>query len=248
MVLLSRYRDAIYTLARPQFRDGEVPVKLLKFGVVLCLSWLLSGCTAWLTETAPTPAPAVTAPSPQTDATAGDSLDTTAPMFPETEPGSAPIWVMVDTKAATLTIYQGKAVREAFTDISVGRGGVGRKQKRGDMLTPVGDFRIAWINWKSPFHIFFGINYPNIEYAESAIEQRLIDEQTYQDIRRAILARRQPPQNTVLGGNIGIHGIGHGDPGVHESFNWTQGCIALTNRDVERMAHWVDVGTRVVIR
>jgi L,D-peptidoglycan transpeptidase YkuD (ErfK/YbiS/YcfS/YnhG family) len=58
----------------------------------------------------------------------------------------------------------------------------------------------------------------------------------------------QPPQNTILGGAIGIHGIGNGDPEIHKRFHWTEGCVAVTNEQIERLAELVDIGTRVVIR
>ena len=56
-----------------------------------------------------------------------------------------------------------------------------------------------------------------------------------------------PPQNTALGGYIGIHGLGNRDPAIHKKMNWTDGCIALTDEQIEQLAQWIDVGTRVVI-
>ena len=49
-------------------------------------------------------------------------------------------------------------------------------------------------------------------------------------------------------GQLGIHGVGMGDMKVHETVNWTEGCIALTNEQVRDLAKWVVVGTRVVVR
>jgi hypothetical protein len=67
-------------------------------------------------------------------------------------------------------------------------------------------------------------------------------------VRRALRTNSVPPQNTPLGGFIGIHGIGIGDPKIHALFNWTEGCIALTNEQVDELAQWVHVGTPVTIR
>ncbi len=67
-------------------------------------------------------------------------------------------------------------------------------------------------------------------------------------ILRAFQEQAIPPQETPLGGYIGIHGIGRGDPAIHQKFNWTQGCIALTNRQIDDLSKWVHVGMRVVIR
>ena len=57
-------------------------------------------------------------------------------------------------------------------------------------------------------------------------------------------------EDTPLGGAIGIHGIGEeNDDRLHVQRwqNWTQGCIALTNREIRELRRFVDVGTRVVI-
>jgi L,D-peptidoglycan transpeptidase YkuD (ErfK/YbiS/YcfS/YnhG family) len=51
-----------------------------------------------------------------------------------------------------------------------------------------------------------------------------------------------------LGGAIGIHGIGGGSPDVHRRFHWTEGCVAVSNEQIERLAELVGIGTRVVIR
>ena len=57
-----------------------------------------------------------------------------------------------------------------------------------------------------------------------------------------------PPQVTPLGGYLGIHGVGEGDPGIHADFNWTHGCIALTNQQIDDLAGWIRIGMRVVVR
>jgi lipoprotein-anchoring transpeptidase ErfK/SrfK len=51
-----------------------------------------------------------------------------------------------------------------------------------------------------------------------------------------------------LGGHIGIHGVGRGDLRIHQQFDWTQGCIALTNEQIEQLQNLVRVGDRVVIQ
>jgi L,D-peptidoglycan transpeptidase YkuD (ErfK/YbiS/YcfS/YnhG family) len=51
-----------------------------------------------------------------------------------------------------------------------------------------------------------------------------------------------------LGGQIGIHGLGSGDIKVHEVFDWTHGCIALTNSQIDHLSQLVDTGTVVKIK
>lgn len=159
----------------------------------------------------------------------------------------ADTWVRVDTETATLAVMRGERVVAAFPDISIGRGGASRERRLGDQRTPLGRFRIVKVKEQSDFHRFFIIDYPDEKRARLALGRGEIDESTFEAIRRASHAGLLPPQNTPLGGNLGIHGLGRGDPGIHAAFNWTQGCIALTNEQIDRLAHWIRVGTRVVI-
>ena len=60
-----------------------------------------------------------------------------------------------------------------------------------------------------------------------------------------------PPQNTRLGGYIGIHGVGEvtrEKMKIHRAVNWTDGCIALTNKDINTLRKYVSIGTPVIIR
>lgn len=156
-------------------------------------------------------------------------------------------WVMIDTVQQTLFVAQGDQIKQVFRNISVGRNGYTSERHEGDGKTPLGIFQIAWINPNSRFHLFFGLDYPSLEYAEAALRRRLIDFDTYFNIRKALYRGELPPQNTPLGGNIGIHGLGNGNRKIHETTNWTDGCIALTNEQIDELARWVSLGTRVVI-
>ncbi len=154
---------------------------------------------------------------------------------------------MIDTSDQSLVVMQGDQDKQVFRNISVGRNGYTSDRHEGDGKTPLGVFRVAWINPKSRFHLFFGLDYPNQEYAEEALRRKLIDIDTYFTIRKALYRGELPPQNTPLGGNIGIHGIGFGNRLIHETTNWTEGCIALTNEQIDQLAQWVTLGTKVVI-
>ena len=157
-------------------------------------------------------------------------------------------WVLVDTRRDTVSIMNGNRPVEVFYHIAIGSGGVGFKRWRGDEVTPRGVFRIGWINWNSRFKAFFGLDYPNREYADQAYRERRIDEWDYASIRSAVDLGMTPPQNTALGGSIGIHGVGAGDPSIHARYNWTSGCVALSNDQIDRFAQWVNIGTTVEIR
>lgn len=159
------------------------------------------------------------------------------------------VWLLVDTGADRLTVMGREGPLEVFEPIALGARGAGLKQRRGDNLTPLGSFQVGWINPASRFTLFIGLDYPNLEYARIALRQGRIDEPTFARIERALAAGRTPPQDTPLGGQIGIHGIGGGDPRVHRAgFDWTQGCIALEDAQIRRLADWVRPGTRVEVR
>lgn len=158
------------------------------------------------------------------------------------------IWLNVDTPSKTLQVMVGQTPIESFEHIAIGRRGASHDKQRGDDKTPLGEYRIGWINERSAFHRFFGFTYPNLQIARRAFARGLIGGDTLQEIMNAHLRRSVPPQSTPLGGRIGIHGLGRADPTVHELFDWTQGCIALTNRQVDRLAQWIRKGTPVIIR
>lgn len=157
-------------------------------------------------------------------------------------------WVLVDTRAHRLEVRQGERAVAVFDHIAIGRAGVTLDKHAGDNRTPLGVFHIGWINRKSKYHLFFGLDYPSLPYARRGWRAGLIDDHTFRDMILASFENTVPPQDTPLGGYIGIHGLGRADPRIHRRFDWTRGCIALTNEEIERLARWVGVGTTVVIR
>lgn len=158
------------------------------------------------------------------------------------------VWLLVDEASSTLHVYRGEREIERFHPIALGRAGTARLHMRGDSKTPTGEFRINWINYDSDFNIFLGLNYPTLEHAREAEQLGVLSTEAFNDYLSYYRRHGNPPQNTVLGGNIGIHGIGKGDPKVHAQFNWTEGCVAVTNRQIEKLANWVELGTKVIIR
>ncbi|MGR9106018.1 MAG: L,D-transpeptidase family protein [Gammaproteobacteria bacterium] len=158
------------------------------------------------------------------------------------------IWLLVDTQSRVINVKQGKETKATFDNIAIGRSGAGTDKIRGDNKTPLGIYRIGWINPRSKFHRFFGVNYPSRADAERGLQKGLIDRITYQRLFDADLLDRIPDQTTALGGQIGIHGIGSADPEIHRTMNWTRGCIAVTDRQINSLGAWVKTGTVVVIR
>ena len=157
-------------------------------------------------------------------------------------------WVLVDTTAHRLLVMQGERAVAVFDHIAIGRGGVTLDKHSGDNKTPLGVFHVGWINRKSKYHLFFGLDYPSLPHAKRGWHRGLIDDRTFRAFILASFENAVPPQDTPLGGYIGIHGLGRADPRIHRRFDWTRGCIALTNEEIDRLARWVEVGTTVVIR
>jgi len=158
------------------------------------------------------------------------------------------IRIVVDTRAETLMVMRGDTVVQAFPDVAIGRFGKTYFKRQGDNKTPLGNYRIDWINRASRYYIFLGLSYPDRPAADRALQDGRISESQWQDIRRAHEANKTPPQDTPLGGYIGIHGLGQGDMTVHQQYNWTNGCVALTNTQIDQLLHWVRIGTPVEIR
>jgi len=157
-------------------------------------------------------------------------------------------WILVDAKTHTLSVFRDGRLLDRFHNVAIGRGGLSLDRMRGDATTPLGTFHIDRIKRNSRFLVFFGIDYPRPEHALRALEAGRIDTEDYQRIALASRNKKSPPQDTPLGGHLGIHGLGAGDRRIHDGFDWTQGCIALTNEQIRRLSHWVSRGMRVEVR
>jgi murein L,D-transpeptidase YafK len=124
--------------------------------------------------------------------------------------------------------------------IGLGLSPVGDKVRQGDRRTPEGDFYIFTKNDKSAFYLSLGVSYPNATHADRGLRDGLITKAQYASIMRALRAKKGPPQNTRLGGDIYIHGNGAGS-------DWTWGCAALENEEMLELFKAVSVGTPVTI-
>lgn len=158
------------------------------------------------------------------------------------------IWINVDTQNLTLSVMNGETIEAVFDNIAIGRFGASKARMMGDNKTPLGSFRIGWIKEPSRYYRFFVFDFPNREAANLALAEKRITMETWQSIINAIEAGRTPPQDTPLGGYLGIHGLGRGDSKVHQQFNWTNGCIALTNKQIDKLSKWLKPGMLVEVR
>lgn len=157
--------------------------------------------------------------------------------------------VVISKSNKELTIIQGDKTIIRF-DIALGKGGRGTKRKLGDNKTPIGVYKITDFKANSKFHYFMQLDYPNMLDAWYGYKDDIITAREFKRIAYAIKDKKRPPQNTALGGYIGIHGLGQSSREklkIHSSFNWTEGCIALKNNEITALRQYVTIGTRVTI-
>ena len=148
----------------------------------------------------------------------------------------------------SLTLFKGTAPVKTYGAV-FGKGySDGDKERSGDKRTPEGDFYVCSMNNSKRFYKFLGLSYPGLKHADQGLRKGIITPREYREIEQAIQERRQPTWDTQLGGAVGIHGRIREDPGVWANRqNWTDGCIALANADIDELFSVVSLGTPVTI-
>lgn len=131
---------------------------------------------------------------------------------------------------------------EVVRTFKVGLGGApnGDKEMQGDLRTPEGEFYVAWRNPNSSFHRFLGLSYPMPRHAEAAYASGRVDRSLRDEIVKAVGQKGRPPQYTALGGLVGIHGGG-------STADWTLGCIAVTDEEIEWLYSRIREGDPILV-
>jgi murein L,D-transpeptidase YafK len=153
--------------------------------------------------------------------------------------------IVVAKQARTLSLLREDRVERNYP-IALGRNSAADKSVEGDHATPLGEFYICAKNPRSRYFLSLCISYPNAEDGERGLAAGLIAAEEYAEILEAIRAKRMPPQHTRLGGEIYIHGRGTAKRGIGE-VDWTRGCIALDDADMQHLYDHVALGTPVSI-
>lgn len=134
--------------------------------------------------------------------------------------------VVHKSKRKMIAYSKGQSIK-TYT-ISLGKVPVGAKDREGDLKTPEGTYYINDKNPNSGYYKNLGISYPNEK-----------------DIAKA------KSLGAPTGGDIKIHGL-RNDRGYihkfHRWFNWTNGCIAVTNTEMEGLYQAVPNGTKIEIK
>lgn len=129
--------------------------------------------------------------------------------------------------------------------VALGQNPRSQKEMRGDRRTPVGLYYVSDKLSQSRFHRFIGISYPNLADAEHGYDLQRITANQWADIFFANLRGGIPPWGTALGGRVGIHGYGS-IPFV-PVIDWTEGCVAVSDEEIDFLFDRVSIGTPIMI-
>jgi len=137
-----------------------------------------------------------------------------------------PAVLVLKEKNVLVLLSRGAPVRTY--DAEIGANALGVKQRQGDQATPEGRYRIVAKkdHGRSRYYRALLLDYPNAA-----------DRERFAAAKR----RGEIPRDAGIGGQIEIHGEGG------RGQNWTEGCVALSNPDVDDLYRRVGVGTRVTI-
>ena len=135
--------------------------------------------------------------------------------------------IQIIKSTRTMTLFSGDTALRIYR-VALGTSPIGPKRLEGDHRTPEGIYTIDAKNPQSRFHLSLHVSYPSAVDREQA---------------RKLGARP--------GGAIMIHGLAPSFAylgALHRKVDWTDGCIAVTNSEIEEIWKLVPVGTRVEIR
>ena len=142
-------------------------------------------------------------------------------------PGTTIDQIRVEKSVRKLTVFRSGKELKSYR-VALGRNPVGAKQEEGDMKTPEGIYKIDSRNPQSDYHLALHVSYPS-------------DEDTARAAERGVNA----------GFDIMIHGIRNGGGWIgafHRTHDWTAGCIALTDEEIEELWRVTPDGTPIEIR
>lgn len=172
-------------------------------------------------------------------AVTGLTVPSSAPPLPDQTISVTEPRVVVIKSQRVLHLFNGKTLVRSYA-IDLGTAPTGDKRRRGDGRTPLGAFSVVTKNVDSPYHRFLGIDYPNQAAVERGLAHGLVSFGEAGAILDALASGGCPDWSTSLGGGIGIHGRRRGS-------DWTAGCIAVDDEDVEELFDVLRIGDRVEI-
>lgn len=215
---------------------------------MLTLISLVVGCRAAtpVGEPKPVPSPPAARPAPLSPSPCPATTDE-LPTAPD-DRLDGPAVIVVDKTARRLMLFTNGVRRttlghrDACFRVALAASYVpGDKERQGDLRTPEGWYRTSDRPW-SQFYGALTLDYPAPRDAERGLAAGTLTQSQHDAILAARPRGRLPPMSTPMGGLILIHGGG-------SASDWTLGCIALDNDDLDalRAALPTDLRTDVLI-
>lgn len=158
--------------------------------------------------------------------------------------------LVIDRKNFSLNLYQDTVLIKSYR-ANFGRNLRGKKTTAGDGATPVGIYQICSVDTVHEHYKFLRLNYPNLDDATEALRMGRISQREFNDLKFDFYYNQCILTNTVLGNNVGIHGIGRLNyvfKNLPFVFNWTDGSIAISNENIDELLTVAGKGTKVVIK
>lgn len=135
--------------------------------------------------------------------------------------------IVIEKALHRLSLFAGGQLLRSY-QVALGQGGLAPKSRQGDKRTPEGHYRIDSRNANSAYHLSLHISYPEARDLAAAAAR-----------------------GDKAGGEVMIHGLRNGLGWIgdlHRNSDWTAGCIAVTDREIEEIWRLVPDGTPVEIR
>lgn len=154
-----------------------------------------------------------------------------------------------------LYLYENDKIKKTY-EIGLSQEPIGNKEKKGDNKMPEGEYEIIQ-KAKGPFEGKWGhylgkrwmrINYPNLKDAEKGLKNKKISQKEFDSLKKAYKEKTTPPNNTYLGGGIGIHGWLESDWEEEDNRDLSWGCIVMHNKDIEELYDLIKVGIKIIIK
>lgn len=141
--------------------------------------------------------------------------------------------IIIDKMKHELILIDTGEIDTVF-NIELGRDPVSDKFHEDGKTTPEGFYKVSRkLNvGQTSFYKALYVNYPNE-----------LDRREYDSLKAAGII----PAGTGIGGNIEIHGRGSGKKGNEDGYNWTLGCIAVSDKDMDYLFEKVKVNTPITI-
>ena len=158
--------------------------------------------------------------------------------------------IVVERKSFSLNLFEDTVLIKTYR-ASFGKNLSASKTKAEDNATPRGEYAICDIDSNNQYHKFLKLNYPNVNDAAEALRKGWITQKQFDQLKFEFYYEGCPKANTILGGNLGIHGIGKFDyilKNLPFVYNWTNGSIAVSNEAIDEIFSVVQKGTKVVIK